>query len=140
MTHKLLLLLVIFCLVGCTDKDENSSKTEKTEYELKKESLLEKEKKSPTDFLVITGDDKRNFWGKSVFKGVIKNKATQAAYTNIRIKTLYYKNGELVENHEDVFDDILNPGDELDIKTKYKTPKGTDSVAASIMSATFHKN
>lgn len=127
-------------LCSCGDKDKTAKDgIDKNDYEAKKESLLEKEKKSPTSFLEITGDDKRNFWGKSVFKGVIKNNATQAAYKKIRVKTLYFSAGTLIENHEDVFEDVLKPGDELDVKLKYKTPKGTDSVAASIMSAEVSK-
>ena len=133
-------ILFIFILsvfsISCSDTDEKEKNgIDKTDYQSKKESLLEKEKKSPTSFLELTGDDKRNFWGKSVFKGVIKNNATQATYKNIRVKTLYFNAGQLIENHEDVIEDIVKPGNEIDIKLKYKTPKGTDSVAASIMSA-----
>ena len=133
-------ILFIFILsifsISCSDTDEKEKiGIDKTDYQSKKESLLEKEKKSPTSFLELTGDDKRNFWGKSVFKGVIKNNATQASYKNIRVKTLYFNAGQLIENHEDVIEDVVKPGNEIDIKLKYKTPKGTDSVAASIMSA-----
>lgn len=133
-------ILFIFILsifsISCSDTDEKEKiGIDKTDYQSKKESLLEKEKKSPTSFLELTGDDKRNFWGKSVFKGVIKNNATQASYKNIRVKTLYFNAGQLIENHEDVIEDVIKPGNEIDIKLKYKTPKGTDSVAASIMSA-----
>jgi hypothetical protein len=134
---KFALLFAVISIFTSCGSDDTSPKDgiDKSDYQSKKESLLEKEKKSPTSFLEIIGEDKRNFWGKSVFKGVIKNNATQASYKNIRVKTLYYNAGKLIENHEDVFEDILKPGDELDIKLKYKTPKGTDSVAASIMSA-----
>ncbi|MFY8127878.1 MAG: hypothetical protein ACOVMM_05835 [Chitinophagaceae bacterium] len=131
-----LFIITAMIVVGCNDNDAASKDgIDKSDYQSKKESLLEKEKKSPTSFLEIIGEDKRNFWGKSVFKGVIKNNATQASYKNIRVKTLYFNAGQLIENHEDVFEDVLKPGNELDIKLKYKTPKGTDSVAASIMSA-----
>lgn len=134
---KILFIFILSVLsISCSDTDEKEKiGIDKTDYQSKKESLLEKEKKSPTSFLELTGDDKRNFWGKSVFKGVIKNNATQASYKNIRVKTLYFNAGQLIENHEDVIEDVIKPGNEIDIKLKYKTPKGTDSVAASIMSA-----
>jgi hypothetical protein len=128
-------LFTIIAFVACSDKDEKTS-LNKTEYEQQKESLLDKEKKNAKKFLQLTGDDKRNIWGKTVYKGVIKNIATVCSYKNIRVKLLYYKEGSLVTNHEELFEETLAPGNEFEFKAKYKTPKGTDSVFASIMSAT----
>lgn len=122
-------------LFACSNKEEKAS-LNKNEYQQQKESLLDKEKKNPTQFLQVSGDDKRNIWGKTVYKGVIKNNATVCTYKNIRVKLLYYKEGTLVTNHEELFEEELKPGSELEFKAKYKTPKGTDSVFASIMKAT----
>ena len=83
----------------------------------------------------LSGDDHRNIWGKTVYKGIIKNTASVVAYKDVRVKLLYYKNGNLVANHEELFDNTISPNDEFDFKAKYKTPRGTDSVAAYIMSA-----
>ena len=66
---------------------------------------------------------------------MIENKASVASYKKLRVKLLYYKQGALVTNHEDVFDDVIRPNNRHEFKAKYFTPKGTDSVAVSIMSA-----
>lgn len=134
---KLRIIIALFGITvffACSDKDEKIS-LNKTEYEQQKESLLDKEKKNPKKFLQLTSDDKRNIWGKTVYKGIIKNTASVCSYKNIRVKLLYYKAGSLVTNHEELFEEILAPGNEFEFKAKYKTPKGTDSVFASIMSA-----
>ena len=40
-----------------------------------------------------------------------------------------------VANHEELFENSIAPNDDFSFKAKYKTPKGTDSIAAYIMSA-----
>ncbi|MFY7964553.1 MAG: hypothetical protein ACOVO1_06630 [Chitinophagaceae bacterium] len=135
-----LFLVVIICSIGfisCNSNDTFVKKLDKKSYQDHKASLLDNEKKSPKDFLTITGTDHRNFWGKTVYEGVIHNTASVCSYKNVRVKLLYYKNdGTLVTNHEELFDETVKPGNNIEFKAKYKTPKGTDSVAASIMSAT----
>lgn len=130
-------IVLSISFTACKNKDAEADKLDKKTYKEQKESLLDKEKKSPKEFLVLTGEDNRNFWGKSVYRGKIKNTATQCSYKNVRIKFLYYKSdGTYVTNHEDEYEDVIKPGDTFEFKTKYKTPSGTDSVTASIMSAT----
>lgn len=130
-------IILSIAFTACKNKDAEADKLDKKTYKEQKESLLDKEKKSPKEFLVLTGEDNRNFWGKSVYRGKIKNTATQCSYKNVRIKFLYYKSdGTYVTNHEDEYEDVIKPGDTFEFKTKYKTPSGTDSVTASIMSAT----
>lgn len=127
--------LAFFLLLGCKS-EKGEEKLNKQSYEQQKESLLSKEKRAPKSFLDITGTDHRNIWGKTVYKGTIHNTATICSYKKIRVKLLYYKtNGTLVTNHEEEFDEVIKPGGEMEFKAKYKTPRGTDSVAASIMSA-----
>ena len=53
----------------------------------------------------------------------------------MRVKILCYHNGIKVEEHEDVFPDLIKPGNESNFKTKYHLPKGTDSIALSVMTA-----
>ena len=89
--------ILFFCsslfiiLAACSNKDANSNKIDKKDYQQQKESLLDKEKKSPKEFLSIEGTDKRNFWGQTVFKGIIHNAASVCSYKNVRVKLLYYK-------------------------------------------------
>lgn len=133
---KIIIVLAVFLGISCKGK-KGETKLDKQSYQEQKESLLDKEKKSPKEFLTITGTDNRNFWGQTVYRGEIHNSASVCSYKNVRVKLLYYKNdGTLVTNHEEQYDDVIKPGDKMEFKAKYKTPRGTDSVAASIMSAT----
>jgi hypothetical protein len=106
-------------------------------YEKHKESLAEKEKKNPIDFLTVSADNKRNIIGQTVVRGKIANKATVSSYKDVRIKMLCYKDNKMVEEHEDVIDKIIKPNSSGDFKIKYRLPKGTDSIAVSVMSASI---
>ena len=50
---------------------------------------------------------------------------------------LCYKDGKMVEEHEDIIDDVIKPNSDKDFKTKYRLPKGTDSIDLSVMSASI---
>ena len=78
---------------------------------------------------------KKNLFGATVIKGKIVNTASVAVYKNTRIKMLCYKNGIRVEEHEDVLPELIKQGTIKNFKIKYHLPKGTDSLALSIMSA-----
>ena len=132
-------IILAITIWGCASTDKEN-KIDKKNYQQHKESLLDREQKNPKEFLNITGTDKRNFWGQTVFKGIIHNTATVCSYKNVRVKLLYYKgDGSLVTNHEEEFNEVIKPGNDVEFKAKYKTPKGTDSVAASVMSAVIEK-
>lgn len=122
------ILLLSSC--GSTEK-----KPDEETYTKQKESLEETEKKHPLRFLSVRGDDKKNIIGQTVVRGTIYNKATVVAYKDIRIKMLCYKDGKMVEEHEDVINEVIKPGAENDFKTKYRLPKGTDSIHLSVMRA-----
>lgn len=133
-------MYILFALlaVACNNNDNSYSNGVDSNYQTAKETLVEKEKKEPKRFLKIENEkDKKNFWGQTVVKAYLVNTASVVSYKNIRIKSFYYKNGQLVENHEDVIDATIAPGNKEKIKLKYGTPKGTDSVALSIMQAEF---
>ena len=76
--------------------------------------------------------------GQTVVKATIANKASVSAYKDIRIKMLFFKEGVEVENHEDVVDKVVTANNQVQYTSKYFTPKGTDSVALSIMSAKYY--
>ncbi len=132
MKQLLLILLVTTGLWACNTVEK---KVDEHKYEEQKMSLLEKERESPKHFLALSGDDHRNLFGKTVYKGTIKNNATVCSYKDIRVKLLYFKNGAEVANHEELFDNTIAPGDDYTFKAKYHIPHGTDSVTAYIMSA-----
>ena len=113
----------------------NKEKTAAQNYEQAKESLEDRETKNPLKFLSVTGDDKKNLIGQTVVRGNITNLATVIAYKDVRIKMLCYKDGRMAEEHEDVIKDIIKPASTKDFKIKYRLPKGTDSIALSVMSA-----
>jgi len=48
---------------------------------------------------------------------------------------LCYKDGIRVEEHEDVIPDVIKPGNVKNFRTRYHLPKGTDSLALSVMTA-----
>ena len=134
MRKTALLIIVISTLFSCQDK--NGKQTDKNSYESTKENLLEKENKNPVGFLTVSGHDKHNLLGQTVVKAVIINKATVATYKDVDLKLEFYsKTGSLLEtDHETVYE-VFAPGQSKNFKTKYFAPKGSDSVALTVMSA-----
>ncbi len=133
---KRLLVFVLLLATVVFYSCKNTGTTEEQAYAQQKENLAKKEIKNPVNFLLVIGDDRRNLFGQTVVKGTITNKATVTTYKNIRVKMLFYtKAGALVANHEDVYDKSLPAGQSMKFKARYGTPKGTDSVALSVMSA-----
>lgn len=124
-----LVATLALCIASCKEKFDS------TTYALNKESLADRERNHPEQFLKISSDDKKNLFGATVVKGKIVNTASVCAYKNARIKMLCYKNGIRVEEHEDVIADAIKPGSVKNFKTRYRLPRGTDSLALSIMSA-----
>ncbi len=134
---KILLAILssIFIISSCNTKADDKTKDEKN-YEKVKETLEETERKSPTTFLKVHGEKRKNIIGQTVVKGIIKNNAKVATYKDINVKLSFYsKTGvELEQDHETIYQ-IIYPGTEVKFKSKYFTPKGTDSIAFSIAEA-----
>jgi hypothetical protein len=127
------ILLLSLLFFSCKNND---AKSEEKVYKQEKESLYNKEKKSPAKFLKVTGDFHRNLFGRSVVKATITNNATVCTYKNIRVKMLFYdKNNNLFENHEEVMNENVSPGETNDLKFRFKPQKKIDSASFSIMSA-----
>jgi len=132
------LLAAVLLLATCGGKEK---KQDTQSYKDNKKNLAEKEAGSPTDFLSITtSHEKRTLFGlgrQTITKGEVSNNATVCSYKDVRIKMLCYdKLGNRIEEHEDIMDDIIAPGQTANFRTQYKLPKETDSVALSVMSAT----
>ncbi|MFT4154520.1 hypothetical protein [Parafilimonas sp.] len=125
------LAVAISVLIMFSCKEKFDSKT----YTENKISLAQREGEHPEQFIRLLSDDKRNIFGTTVIKGQLINTASVAAYKNTRLKMLCYKNGIRVEEHEDVITNILKPGSTKNFKIRYRLPKGTDSLALSVMSA-----
>lgn len=132
---KCLLFLIVSStiLFSC---NSDTSKSEQENYELTKENLLKKEQVKPQNFLLVSGDNKRNLLGQTVVKGVITNKASVAIFKDVEIKLSFYsKTKALLETDKETIFEQLNPGESKDFKTKYFAPKGTDSVALEVLNA-----
>jgi hypothetical protein len=125
-------LLAVSCMLflfSCKESFDNKT------YEENKINLAQRESDHPDQFLKISSDDKKNLFGATIIKGKIVNTASIAVYKNTRLKMLCYKNGIRVEEHEDVIPELIKPGTVKNFKIRYHLPKGTDSLALSVMSA-----
>jgi predicted methyltransferase len=119
---------------GGKDYDVKSDKG----YEKNKVSLEETEKKSPAAFLKATGTDKKNLLGQTVVKGKITNNAKIVTFKDVDVKLQFFsKTGTLLEEDRETIFENLPPGGTKSFKSKYFTPKGTDSVAIVVMGAKF---
>jgi len=135
---KSAIILIAFTSILFTACD-NSHKYEinsKDNYERSKEDLAETEKKSPQRFLKVEGSNKRNLVGQTVIKGKLYNNARIVTYKDIELKLSFYsKTGALLEEDRETIYESINPGGGKTFKSKYFTPKGTDSVAMQVISA-----
>ncbi len=136
MKHLIFAVFISSFLFSCNGNDTKNALTEKDNYEKTKENLSDKEKKTPQNFLTVSGHDKHNLLGQTVVKGTITNKATVASYKDVDVKLDFYsKTGTLLETDKETVFEIIAPGQSKNFKTKYFAPKGTDSVALSITAA-----
>ncbi len=129
--------MLIIALASCGGSDNKTTATvKKDKYEEKKESLEDMEKKDPVRFLSVSSHDKKNLIGQTVVKGTLKNRATVASYKDVEIELSFFsKTGSLLEKDNETIYETIAPGKETDFKTKYFTPKGTDSVAIRVLNA-----
>lgn len=132
------MLLIAFSIIlfSCSESDSTKAEKEKDSYEAAKESMEDKEKKNPQNFLTVSGHDRNNILGQTVVKGTITNKATVATYKDVDVKLDFYsKTGTLLETDKETVFEVIPPGQSKNFKTKYFAPKGTDSVALSVTAA-----
>ena len=126
----------IILLLACKNGRKEKSFDNKT-YEQVKETLAEKEKNNPAQFLSVNSRDRKNIIGQTVVIGTITNKATICWYKDVELKLSFYSKTavRLDEGSETVYENIA-PGKTVKFKTRYFAPKGTDSVAIVITKAT----
>ncbi len=125
-------------LISCGGNSKEANATAEKNYEKTKETLEQTEQKNPTRFLTVAGDKKKNLLGQTVVRGQITNKAKIVTYKDVDIKLSFYsKTGALLEeDHETIYENIA-PGNSVKFKSKYFTPKGTDSVAFKVETAKY---
>lgn len=135
-------LLVILCcltfgLISCTNEKSYDIKSNK-KYEKVKMSMEDLEKKNPRQFLSVRGNSKRNLLRQTIVKGNIYNNAKIVSYKDITIKLKFFsKTGALLEEDIDTVYESIHPGGSHTFKSKYFTPKGTDSVGMTVINAKY---
>jgi len=135
-----LIFPISIILFSCSESESKKSAKEKDSYEATKESLQDKEKKNPQNFLIVTGNNRNNLVGQTVVKGTITNKASVVTYKDVDVKLDFYsKTKTLLETDKEIVYEIIGPGESKNFKTKYFAPKGTDSVALTITDAKIVK-
>ena len=128
---------VAFWFTSCSGKDEYDVRSDKG-YEQTKQTLEEKEKKNPASFLTISGKNKKNLVGQTVVRGTVYNHAKIATFKDIEILLRFYsKTGALLEEDRETIFENVTPGGSKSFKSKYFTPKGTDSVSMKVLGAKF---
>jgi hypothetical protein len=129
----ILLSVIIF---SCNENDTTKAVKEKEGYEAAKESLQDRETKTPAEFLKVLGSNRHNLLGQTVIKGTISNKAAVTSFKDVDVKLDFYsKTGSLLETDKETIYEIIAPGQSKNFKTKYFAPKGTDSVAFEVTGA-----
>ncbi len=138
MKKLLPLICCIFLLFTACSSSQDKENSSKEKYENNKLSLEELEKKSPTLFLSVSSTDKKNIIGQTVVKGKIFNTAKVVSYKDVDIKLFFYsKTGTLLQEDQEVIYETIAPGTVKTFKSKYFSPKGTDSIAMKVFSANF---
>ena len=134
---SLLFAFITITVVSCQTKTEKETTAAK-KYEESKLSIEEIEKQSPAKFLTVRGTDKKNLVGQTVVKGKISNTAKVVSYKDVDVKLFFYsKTGALLMEDQEMVYETIAPGKTVNFKSKYFSPKGTDSIAMKVMSAKF---
>ncbi len=126
---------VLLLATSCRTKEEKEN-ANRENYETSKRSIEELEKETPAKFLTVTGNDKRNLLGQTVVKGQVHNHAKMVTYKDVDIKLFFYsKTGALLQEDQEMVYENVAPGATVTFKSKYFAPKGTDSIAMTVLSA-----
>ncbi len=135
MKKLIAVIIVVVTLSGCKNEKKDAQFDAKS-YEEVKETLAEKEKNNPVKFLSVSNRDRKNLIGQTVVIATIANQATISWYKDIEIRLSFFsKTGvKLDEGMETVYENLA-PGQSTKFRTRYFAPKGTDSVAITVVKA-----
>jgi hypothetical protein len=130
---RLVFAVFVMILVSCGSAEP---KFDTNTYEKAKESLEERERKNPEQFLIVTSTDKKNLIGQTVIRGTISNRATVCVYKDVQVKISFFsKTGVLLEENKETIYEIVTPNNNVKFKSKYFAPKGTDSMTMTVLDA-----
>src|SRR4051812_8146518 len=136
--YKVILFFSLIYFISSCKSDPST--IDSKAYEEQKQSLSDKEKTMPLAFLQVKSEHRKNWVGQTVVEGTITNTAAVSSYKALWLKMLCYdSSSNMVEEHEDLLDVIIRSNSSKDFKLRYRLPRGTDSIAISIMSAAAHE-
>jgi hypothetical protein len=131
--HRLVLAFAILILVSCNAAEK---KFDNQTYEKTKETLEEKEKKNPEQFLVVSSTDSKNIIGQKVVKVIITNNASVCTYKDVKVRIGFFsETGTRLSEEEETIYKSVSPNSSIKYKTKYFAPKGTDDVRVTVVDA-----
>lgn len=129
-------IIMLFCVILSLACGNAETRFDTEDYEKTKESLAEMEKKHPERFLIASSSEKKNLIGQTVVRGTLFNKATTCLYKDVQVKISFFsKTGVLLEENKETVYEIVPPNQQVKFKSKFFAPKGTDSVAITILDA-----
>ena len=138
MKISLLFFVCVWLFTSSCNTKEEKEQAKKNNYENSKRSIEELEKKSPVEFLSVSGNDKKNLLGQTVVKGQVHNHAKMVTYKDVDVKLFFYsKTGSLLQEDQEMVYENIAPGTTVHFKSKYFAPKGTDSIAMTVLSAKY---
>lgn len=132
--NLLLSLFTLIFITACTN--QKTEKKSNDQYKKSKLTIAQIEQQNPLQFLEVEGKDKHNLIGQTVVKGEISNKATVVTYKDISVSIQFIsKTGAVLEEDEEVIYDEVKPGSNINFKSKFFAPKGTEDVKMKIIKA-----
>ena len=137
MGRIVIFITAILLGISCNNSDKFDIKSA-DQYEKGKESLESIEQKAPDKFISVNGNSRKNLLGQIVVRGTVTNRAKIVTFKDVSIRlTFYSKTGALLEQDDEVVYETFDPGSTKTFKSKFFAPKGTDSVAFSVLKAKF---
>ncbi len=130
----LLSAIALMFIVSCNN--QKTGDKSKDPYKSSKLTIEQIEQQNPLRFLEVSGKDKHNLIGQTVVKGEIANKATVVTYKDISVSIKFIsKTGAVLEEDEEVIYEEVKPGSNINFKSKFFAPKGTEEVKMKIIKA-----
>ncbi|MBK9453949.1 MAG: hypothetical protein IPN95_32055 [Bacteroidetes bacterium] len=119
-----------------TDSMTSADSTESNSLLLKRKEAIEKEKNTPKDFVVIEIDPKKNLFGETVIEGKLTNKASLTSYKDFELMIHWNdETGMVMDSAVEVILEQLDPGEEVEFKTKRKGPRKSRSTVMTLRAA-----
>lgn len=137
MKHLLILFIVCISFFSCEDKNKYDINTDNN-YTGSKNTIEKTERKNPASFLSANAKRRKNFIRQTVVYGSIYNNAKMVTYKDAELLLSFYsKTGTLLEEDRQTVYDHIVPGGTISFKSKYFTPKDTDSMSVKVITAKF---